>query len=433
MLLAGLSSNALFPSVLATNDDMVADDEGNPHPHKKNLLRHKKTLGDTSNKDLLTLFNEVQDPLLLTKADNQEGRDVNVKQVVEVVNKNVKAQRHHKHTDEEGKCGLNYCKSELISFGGLKSCLETNFVRGSSLLFPEDKDAYIASMTTMPRRPAALVFVEDVDQVKAALACAVDNGYKVSARGGNHSFQGLGSMDGYVVIDMTRTCKPDEFVIDKEDQGPHILDESKYIGTMRGQAGCTNSVMLSQGHKHFGHDGGLTIIGGCPSVGITGYVLGGGAGGISPYVGLAIDIVKEIQLVLYDGVSEIERWYSLLCCFKFLLCSITNTSSITTYAYIYFLQTVVKASKDENPDLFWASRGGGGGNGIITHITYKIVQAPKQKHQKEKGRKFTNINLNFLAPKLVDAVSLIQKWYYEGDTKLTSKCKYYCNCTVKIT
>ena len=222
----------------------------------------------------------------------------------------------------------------------METCLKNKFEHLSNLYFPEDGEGYLEARqcaVQLSRFPAAVVYVEDVEEVKDAMACAVDNGYKVSARGGNHSFQGLGTMDGYIVIDMGRTCKPEEFVIDKDDQGPHILEGSKYIGTMKAQAGCTNAVMLAMGHKNFQEEGGLTLIGSCPSVGITGYVLGGGSGDVSPYVGYAADIVKEFQIVLYDG-------------------------------------TVVKASENENTDLYWASRGGGGGNGIITHLTYKIVE-----------------------------------------------------------
>ena len=55
--------------------------------------------------------------------------------------------------------------------------------------------------------PAAIVYVEDVEEVKQALlACTVDNGYKISTRGGNHSYQGtMVTMDGYVMIDMGLT------------------------------------------------------------------------------------------------------------------------------------------------------------------------------------------------------------------------------------
>ena len=233
-------------------------------------------------------------------------------------------------SSSNGECGVDYCEAKQISLGGMKSCLKEHFDHLSNLYFPEDGDNYrLASNTAhqVSRYPAAIVYVEDVEEVQHALKCAVDNGYKVSARGGNHSYQGIATMDGYVVIDMGRTCKPDEFVVDKTDQGPHILEGSKYIGTIKAQAGCTNAIMLAAGHEHFGEDAGLTLIGSCPSVGITGFILGGGAGDVSPYVGYGVDIVKEFQLVLYDG-------------------------------------TVVKASENENPDLYWASRGGGGGNGM---------------------------------------------------------------------
>lgn len=243
----------------------------------------------------------------------------------------------------------------------MKTCLKAHFNHQANLYFPDD-DGYLEARRTAfaySRFPAAVVYVEDVEEVQNALKCAVDNGYKVSARGGNHSYQGIGTMDGYVVIDMGRTCKPDEFVIDKEDQGPHILKGSKYVGTMKAQAGCTNAIMLAMGHKHFKEEDGITLIGSCPSVGITGFVLGGGGGDASPYLGYAVDIVKEFQIVLYNG-------------------------------------TVVTASEEENTDLYWASRGGGGGNGIITHLTYKVVEAPKQKYEKEHGgKKFTKNDSSF--------------------------------------
>ncbi|GFH49795.1 hypothetical protein CTEN210_06271 [Chaetoceros tenuissimus] len=290
-------------------------------------------------------------------------------------------------TSSKGECGIDYCEAKQISLGGMKSCLKEHFDHLSNLYFPDDGDDYNLARYTafsVSRYPAAIVYVEDVEEVQHALKCAVDNGYKVSARGGNHSYQGLATMDGYVVIDIGRTCKPDEFVVDKTDQGPHILEGSKYIGTIKAQAGCTNAIMLAAGHEHFGEDGGMTLAGGCPSVGITGYVLGGGAGNISPYVGYGVDIVKEFQLVLHDG-------------------------------------TVVKASENENSDLYWASRGGGGGNGIVTHLTYKIVQAPKQKYEEDLGRKFTLLNLRMVIKDVDKAAKRIMEWFYDADPLITGK------------
>lgn len=295
--------------------------------------------------------------------------------------------RPTKPADKDEKvCAENYCKAKVINFFGMKQCLESNFARGTDLLFDEDGDEWIkAIMTNVPRKPASIVFVKNTNEVKIALACAVDNGYRVSGRGGGHSFQGLGTMDGHVVIDMTQTCNPAEFVINKNDKGPHIIEGSEYIGTMTGQSGCTNSVMVGMGHKYFGAEGGMTLLGACPSVGITGYLLGGGAGAVSPYVGMLIDVVKDFTMVKWDG-------------------------------------TVVKASKEENPDLFWAARGGGGGHGIITHMTYKIIKAAKQKYEKEIGNKFTYFSFKFIAPNsLEEALDIIQEWYYDGDNRITSR------------
>lgn len=287
------------------------------------------------------------------------------------------------------ECSVDYCEAKQINLGSMQTCLKDKFQHLSNLFFPGDGEDYDVARSTAisaSRYPAAVVYVEDVDEVKAVLECAVNNGYKVSPRGGNHSYQGLGTMDGYVVIDMGRTCKLDEFVINKDDQGPHILEGSKYIGTMKGQAGCTNAAMLAAGHKHFKEEGGMTLIGECPSVGITGFVLGGGAGDVSPYVGYGVDIVKEFQIVLYDG-------------------------------------TVVKASEDENPDLYWASRGGGGGNGVVTHLTYKVVQAPKQKYEEVDGKKFTVMTIAFMLKpeKFEEGAARLQEWFYDADPLITGK------------
>jgi len=89
--------------------------------------------------------------------------------------------------------------------------------------------------------------------------------------------------------------------------------------------------------------------------GITGYVLGGGGGDLSLFAGYGADIVKAFDYVLYNG-------------------------------------TIGTASEDENEDLFWALRGGGGGDGVITHLAYKVVQVSEPKNPNE-DRKYPWINL----------------------------------------
>jgi len=333
----------------------------------------------------LTMLEERKRELTSKSSKKSKSKIVKSSSSLKSVKSN-KSSQNDKHTTTE--CGANYCEAKQVNLGVMKSCLKGNFTL-SSVYFPEDGVEYDQARLIawqFSRFPQAIVYVEDVEEVQAALACAVDNGYKVSPRGHNHSYQGLGTMDGYVVIDMTRTCKPDEFVINKDDQGPHILQGSKYIGTMKAQAGCTNAIMLAMGDKHFREEGGLTLIGSCPSVGITGYVLGGGTGDASPYLGYAVDINKEFEIVLHNG-------------------------------------TVVTASEDENADLYWATRGGGGGNGIITHLTYKVVAAPKQKEEKVNGKKFTVFNLSMKMKKVSfdKGAARIQEWFYDADPLITGK------------
>lgn len=104
----------------------------------------------------------------------------------------------------------------------------------------------------------------------------------ISARGGIHSYQGLATMDCYVVIDIGRTCKPDEIVVDKTNRGSHTLQGNKNIGTIMAQARCTNIIMMAAGNEHFGE-------------------VAGGAGDISPCVGYGVDVVKGFELILYYG------------------------------------------------------------------------------------------------------------------------------------
>jgi hypothetical protein len=318
----------------------------------------------------------------------QDKRGSHMRMLKTTKNKQTKSSKKDNHEGQE--CGVDYCENKPISLYGMKTCLKDNFNHLENLYFPEDGDVYHESRQTayaISRFPAAVVDVENVDEVQLALACAVNNGYRVSVRGGNHSYQGMGTMDGYVVIDMGRTCKPDEFEIkeDAHNQGPHILEGSKYIGTIKAQAGCTNAIMLAAGHKHFKDKGGMTLAGSCPSVGITGFVLGGGGGDASPYIGYAVDMVKEFQIVLYDGT------------------------------------VVEKASEEENADLYWASLGGGGGNGIITHLTYKIVQAPKQKYEEVQGKKFTVLQMTMIHQNLEKGAARLQEWFYDADPRITGK------------
>jgi hypothetical protein len=235
--------------------------------------------------------------------------------------------------------------------------------------------------------PAVVVYVENEDEVIDVLKCAYDNGYQVSARGRGHQYQGLSTMHGHVIIDMSLTCDPDKFEIDKSSAGDHILPGQKYIATMKVQAGCTTSVITAAVHEKFdASEGALSILGGCPSVGVVGFVLGGGSGDTTPWMGWAADIATEFDVILYNGEK-------------------------------------VLANEHVNPDLFWALRGGGGGFGVVTSLTQKVVQAPTPMDSSS-DRKYTMMKVRYdtSTPEKLDKFLIaLQDFLYEFDPVKSAK------------
>jgi FAD/FMN-containing dehydrogenase len=139
-------------------------------------------------------------------------------------------------------------------------------------------------------------------------------------------------------------------------EGDWILPGQKYIATVQGGSGCTNAVMLAATHQEFTpSDGALYGIGTCPSVGIAGYTTGGGGGDVTQFIGWGVDDLLEVQMVLLNG-------------------------------------TLVTACADEHEELFWATRGGGSGNGIITSLTTAVPQSPEPPTG-ETSRRFTNLDI----------------------------------------
>jgi len=190
--------------------------------------------------------------------------------------------------------------------------------------------------------PAAILFVEKTQEVIDGVNCARENGYIVAPRGTGHSYQASSTADGTLVIDMKLTCTPDKFEVVSREKGDGILPGSKYAGIIRAPSGCTNAALLAavvRGGHYEPSEGAMVVTGTCPSVGITGYVLGGGMGDVTPYAGLATDQAKAFDIVLYNG-------------------------------------TEVTASPDENEDLYWALRGGGGGFGVVTNIYLQNIMSP---------------------------------------------------------
>src|SRR3954452_19409003 len=166
------------------------------------------------------------------------------------------------------------------------------------------------------QHPAMIVRCAGVADVMSAVAFARSEDLVVAVRGGGHSIPGFSSCDGGIVIDLSamKAVK-----VDPERR------------TATAQGGCT--------WADFDHETqafGLAVTGGLvSSTGIAGFTLGGGIGWLMRKVGLACDNLIAADVVTADG-------------------------------------RLVHASEDENPELLWGLRGGGGNFGIATSLEYRL-------------------------------------------------------------
>ena len=165
------------------------------------------------------------------------------------------------------------------------------------------------------KRPALIARCVDVADVIAAVNYAREKGLLLAIRGGGHNGPGLGSCNDGLVIDLSLM------------KGVRVDPANR---TVRVDAGCTSGDV-----DHATHAFGLAVPFGIVSTtGVAGLTLGGGTGYLTRKHGLTIDNLLEADVVLADG-------------------------------------SVVTASKDQHPDLFWALRGGGGNFGVVTSFLFQ--------------------------------------------------------------
>jgi len=164
--------------------------------------------------------------------------------------------------------------------------------------------------------PALIVKCRDVADVIAAVNFGKEHNLLLAVRGGGHNACGLGTCDDGLVIDLG-------FM-----KGTRI---DLKTNTIRVEAGCTLRD-IDHVTQMFGKAVPSGIL---SSTGISGLTLGGGLGHLSRKYGLTIDSLVEADIVLADG-------------------------------------RLVTASENENSDLFWAIRGGGGNFGVVTSFLFKV-------------------------------------------------------------
>jgi len=166
------------------------------------------------------------------------------------------------------------------------------------------------------KRPAIIARCSGTADVADAVKLARSMNLEIAVRGGGHNVGGRGTVDNGLMIDLAPM------------KGIHV-DAAKR--TARAQGGVLWRELNRETQVH-----GLATTGGVVgSTGLAGLTLGGGLGWLMTKYGLALDNLRSAEMVLADG-------------------------------------SIVRAAADENPDLFWAIRGGGGNFGIAASLEYAL-------------------------------------------------------------
>ena len=166
------------------------------------------------------------------------------------------------------------------------------------------------------KRPALIARCRGVADIVEAVHLARTLHLEVAVRGGGHNVAGRATVDGGLMIDLSLM------------KGIHVDPRTR---TAWAQGGVTWGEFNRETQLH-----GLATTGGVvSSTGIAGLTLGGGIGWLMGKYGLALDNLTSVQLVTADGRT-------------------------------------LRVSEDENADLFWAVRGGGGNFGIAASLEYRL-------------------------------------------------------------
>ncbi|HXV58305.1 MAG TPA: FAD-binding protein [Gaiellaceae bacterium] len=171
------------------------------------------------------------------------------------------------------------------------------------------------------QRPAAVVFAECADDVVAVVDHARRNGLRITTQGTGHFANTIDGLEDTILLKTSRMRRVE---IDPESR------------TARAEAGVLWEEVVLAASEH----GLAALAGSSPDVGVVGYTLGGGLGWLGRRYGLAANSVVAVELVTADG-------------------------------------RLVRADARNEPDLFWAVRGGGGSFGVVTALEFRLYEVPE--------------------------------------------------------
>jgi FAD/FMN-containing dehydrogenase len=166
------------------------------------------------------------------------------------------------------------------------------------------------------RRPALILRCRHRDDVVAGIQFARDNQLSLAVRGGGHNVAGSATIDGGIVLDLS---------------GMNAVQVDRAACLARVQAGA----VLAEVDRETQRYGLATPTGNVSKTGIAGLTLSGGLGWLRRKHGMGIDNLVAVEMVTAGGRR-------------------------------------LRASEDENPDLFWAVRGGGGNFGVVTRFEFRL-------------------------------------------------------------
>lgn len=196
----------------------------------------------------------------------------------------------------------------------------------------------------------------DAADVRAAVNWGVENGVPLRARSGGHSYAGYSTLSGGMVLDLRNLRQIS-------------VDARNRTATIGAGAQLIDVYAALSAHQ-------LTVpAGSCPSVGVAGHALGGGMGLAARQFGLTTDNLLSAQIVTADGRER----------------------------------TVSSHSQE---DLYWALRGGGGGNfGVVTSFTFRVHPVP---------RTVATFFVSWPWSRASDALAAWQQWAPNARQELTS-------------